>query len=82
VSIYATLARRKYVSLSHFQWLRGKLEDRSHAFRNQERTNRLLALMASQRWSLDDPGAYAAAIRTTLAPRTVGRPLISVPSET
>lgn len=52
----------------HLAWLRGKLEDRSHAFRNQERTNRLLALMASHRWSLDDPGAYATAIRTTLAP--------------
>lgn len=57
----------------HLQWLRGKLDDRSHAFRNQERTNRLLALMASHRWSLDDPGAYAAAIRATLTPRN-GRP--------
>ncbi|HVR80334.1 MAG TPA: hypothetical protein VMS99_18325 [Acidimicrobiia bacterium] len=29
--------------------------------------------MASHRWSLDDPGAYAAAIRTTLVSRN-GRP--------
>lgn len=50
----------------HLQWLRGKLEDRSHAFRNQERTNRLLALMASHRWGLDDPAAYATTIRVKL----------------
>lgn len=50
----------------HLQWLRDKLEHRSHAFRNQERTNRLLALMASHRWKRANENTYATSIRAEL----------------
>ncbi len=54
---------------AEFAWLRDKMKQRAFAFRNRERTNRMLGLMQLHRMGHDDANAYSRDIRAALLER-------------